>query len=575
MEQDFQADTFDVSEDESKEDDMDDDDDEPQLDSVMGDTGDNSEVIKEKLGDEDDKDEEDEENPNNENEKYESGSAVKDTDPNSRELRAKDDSALTTDEHEETNSQEGDGSDGEKGGQDELGDDEENVEDAKMDKEEAFADPTGLKPEDMVEQDPGEDMDLDKEDVGDSVEGDDASPEQEETVDQEDPGEESADQNDENMVEGEAGKEDATTEGDETSGDPEKNPTESNREVFGLGISNGLGDNPNSESLAEPNGNLQESNTDNMAPESNWSNNDMQNGLAPLRGLPSSNASDQDTMVSESANSGRNAGDQSQSEMPQRDSSAVQKNQPNPNRSLGDPLKEWKERVKVFLDLETDDTAAQGDEIQDENADEFGYVSEFEKGTSQALGVATSEQIEGNVNGEKGTEDEPNADGDDIMDIDNEKESSKTLPLKNGPLLPKGRSEDKTPTPELKDSLMDEPKETRTQDDDDDMAGLSDGLVSLRKTFYREGVDQLSKLSMDESDLGKARDEAEASSADPANCSMDLWRRYESSTTRLSHELAEQLRLVMEPTVASKLQGDYKTGKRINMKKVLFHLDSP
>jgi midasin len=39
-------------------------------------------------------------------------------------------------------------------------------------------------------------------------------------------------------------------------------------------------------------------------------------------------------------------------------------------------------------------------------------------------------------------------------------------------------------------------------------------------------------------------------------------------TTRLSQELAEQLRLVLEPTVASKLQGDYKTGKRINMKKV-------
>nr|GEV92673.1 anamorsin homolog isoform X1 [Tanacetum cinerariifolium] len=34
-------------------------------------------------------------------------------------------------------------------------------------------------------------------------------------------------------------------------------------------------------------------------------------------------------------------------------------------------------------------------------------------------------------------------------------------------------------------------------------------------------------------------------------------------------ELAEQLRLIMEPTLTSKLQGDYKTGKRINMKKWL------
>ena len=33
-------------------------------------------------------------------------------------------------------------------------------------------------------------------------------------------------------------------------------------------------------------------------------------------------------------------------------------------------------------------------------------------------------------------------------------------------------------------------------------------------------------------------------------------------------ELAEQLRLILEPTQASRLAGDYRTGKRINMKKV-------
>ena len=46
------------------------------------------------------------------------------------------------------------------------------------------------------------------------------------------------------------------------------------------------------------------------------------------------------------------------------------------------------------------------------------------------------------------------------------------------------------------------------------------------------------------------------------------WRNLELATMKLSQELAEQLRLVMEPTLASKLQGDYRTGKRINMKKV-------
>lgn len=49
---------------------------------------------------------------------------------------------------------------------------------------------------------------------------------------------------------------------------------------------------------------------------------------------------------------------------------------------------------------------------------------------------------------------------------------------------------------------------------------------------------------------------------------ITLWKRFELSTTKLSLKLDEQLHHVMEPTVASKLQGDYKIGKRINMKKV-------
>ncbi|KAG2259254.1 hypothetical protein Bca52824_078548 [Brassica carinata] len=53
-----------------------------------------------------------------------------------------------------------------------------------------------------------------------------------------------------------------------------------------------------------------------------------------------------------------------------------------------------------------------------------------------------------------------------------------------------------------------------------------------------------------------------------------LWRRCELLTTRPSQELAEQLRLVLEPTIASKLSGDYRTGKRINMKKVIPYIAS-
>ena len=51
--------------------------------------------------------------------------------------------------------------------------------------------------------------------------------------------------------------------------------------------------------------------------------------------------------------------------------------------------------------------------------------------------------------------------------------------------------------------------------------------------------------------------------------SIGIWKECVASTTDLSNRLSEQLRLLMEPTKASKLTGDFKTGKRINMRKVI------
>ncbi len=47
-----------------------------------------------------------------------------------------------------------------------------------------------------------------------------------------------------------------------------------------------------------------------------------------------------------------------------------------------------------------------------------------------------------------------------------------------------------------------------------------------------------------------------------------LWRGYEMLTAPLAQELCEQLRLILEPTLCTQMRGDYRTGKRLNMKKV-------
>ena len=56
--------------------------------------------------------------------------------------------------------------------------------------------------------------------------------------------------------------------------------------------------------------------------------------------------------------------------------------------------------------------------------------------------------------------------------------------------------------------------------------------------------------------------------------SNSAWTRYANETYDASLLLTEQLRHVLEPTLAGKLEGDFKTGKRLNMRKILPYIAS-
>ncbi|KAM9782721.1 LOW QUALITY PROTEIN: midasin [Neosynchiropus ocellatus] len=58
------------------------------------------------------------------------------------------------------------------------------------------------------------------------------------------------------------------------------------------------------------------------------------------------------------------------------------------------------------------------------------------------------------------------------------------------------------------------------------------------------------------------------------SAAASMWHQYQSLTSPLSQQLCEQLRLILEPTQASKLKGDYRTGKRLNMRKVIPYIAS-
>ena len=56
--------------------------------------------------------------------------------------------------------------------------------------------------------------------------------------------------------------------------------------------------------------------------------------------------------------------------------------------------------------------------------------------------------------------------------------------------------------------------------------------------------------------------------------SNELWLKYESLTFNLSRQLAEQIKMILEPLQSGRLQGDYRSGKRLNMKKLIPYIAS-
>jgi midasin len=58
------------------------------------------------------------------------------------------------------------------------------------------------------------------------------------------------------------------------------------------------------------------------------------------------------------------------------------------------------------------------------------------------------------------------------------------------------------------------------------------------------------------------------------NAARSLWQQHELSTRTLAATLTEQLRLILAPTMATKLRGDFRTGKRLNIKRIIPYIAS-
>ncbi|KAL3927916.1 MAG: hypothetical protein SGBAC_012881, partial [Bacillariaceae sp.] len=264
---------------------------------------------------------------------------------------------------------------------------------------------------------------------------------------------------------------------------------------------------------------------------------------------------------------------------------------PNPFKDPGDASKFWHKKLNM-VDSSSDDKdnaenvendgTADEDQEADKNAGDFEYASKEENNSTQVLGEATEEEAtkldqmdtdekeeeaEKEIEQQKSKQEEPNTARQDKKKTS--KQSKRTSPEDQN--IENGSDEDDAMS-EVDEKIDDETSEASEKGDDGDIEdGNRRNLISADFSKLTAGDDDTERL-----DPQKLVQDEQVASIDRERVAeaKAKWSKIQGETHNLARRLCEKLRLVMEPLVASKLRGDYRTGKRINMKRVIGYIAS-
>ncbi|EEB90331.1 hypothetical protein MPER_11473, partial [Moniliophthora perniciosa FA553] len=235
----------------------------------------------------------------------------------------------------------------------------------------------------------------------------------------------------------------------------------------------------------------------------------------------------------------------------------------NPLRSLGDALKEVQQRFSDILNSEEREVPRE--QFGNSDASQIEYLRpEDDDHEMQALGPSGEEQASRLKDLrflEDQKEEQPGISTDMDMDV-GEMDANLEEPKSHG------HSEvEKTSTTHQEDvegAIVHDPHTTSSQHQSSQANNPDAQKADI-------------EMEDDEDSAGLvAEAELRAWQADglPDNRAEHIWRLYESLTHDLAYALCEQLRLILEPTLTTRLKGDYRTGKRLNMKKIIPYIAS-
>ncbi|XP_073531808.1 midasin [Phyllobates terribilis] len=254
------------------------------------------------------------------------------------------------------------------------------------------------------------------------------------------------------------------------------------------------------------------------------------------------------------------------------------------NRTLGDDTEQVHKRLKTIESSSEMEDHDKKTKHQAEEADAYEHIKQgAESFDAQTYDTASKEQ-EKSIQPQKEEKDESAAQEDVEMETQEDEclesvsveqlkpEQSKSResiaqgPMETEPEVQGVSNEDEIP---IRDS---EPTNT-------DMAKPDRSMESTIHTVWDLLREQPVQSSQNLEELRKELEkQLEAwyahGDAEEEKSAAEMWQNYLLLTAPLSQQLCEQLRLILEPTKAAKLKGDYRTGKRLNMRKVIPYIAS-
>ncbi|XP_052872862.1 midasin [Anopheles cruzii] len=262
------------------------------------------------------------------------------------------------------------------------------------------------------------------------------------------------------------------------------------------------------------------------------------------------------------------------------------------DRSLGDPDQAEKKRLKTVDQLNREERK-QKEQLEEDaeqaTEDEFQHVKDAKDTDKTTMDNATEEQskqVRHQKDQEEGKENREDTGeegcADQLMEVE---EDHPPEELEERELLESEKNENKSDKPAKKDEhpakeRMETVENVEVEGEIVPTATVARSDETVAHTIFEilHDVTLPDEPTTTESLEMRKMVEAEMQKPVPLNAAdheaFERWQQISHKMLPSARDLCEQLRLILEPTKCTRLKGDYRTGRRINMKKIIPYIAS-